>query len=427
MAPTTKNASKNTPELLRDILKRLALKPRLKAAARGVGIDPSTLFAWIARSQRGGEDNEDLRVSWLGVERMFHEHVVIARKLSIVALDASARDQALNGWSEPKFHDGKPVWKIDPQLAADATDPEWWKLAHGDRSITDIYERDIDGGLIQEEITHPPNPQLLVKMLTSLAPDVYGEHSTVEHIHTGHVWVEVAATPQIGKPRDDMSEHFGITDKPAEHARPQNVLAVPGKITTEAFDQKYQRKLIREVIISRDEHGKIERPLDDDVIVMHSWQHKAFVEAGIDCASQTVSAEQLIEDGYQNDFLFKLAMQNPNSYKKSTRTKPPADFDDKPGDTALVRDLKAKARAAIAGKLANPLPRGKHGERTIPKMATAPTNDPPEKITGQGVNATDGNPHSVGVGREQLGRGVVAPGGYSTTPAPSGRPRSYIR
>lgn len=412
------NASKLTHDLLRSILKLLALKPRLKAAARGVGIDPSTLFNYIARSQR---DDPELKLSWLGVERQFHEHVNIARKLSIVALDHSARDQAINGWSEPKFHDGKPVWKIDPQLASDAEDPEWWKIVHGDRPITDIFVRDIDGALIQDEVNHPPNPQLLVKMLASLAPDLYGDHSTVEHhhTHTGHVWVEGQANKQVEHKGDEINEAFQMADKPDAVARPQNVLAVPAQMSTEAYDAKFtNRKLVREVVISRDVTGKVERPLPDDIIVEGSYQHRIFKEEFFDIDKQTVTAQSLIEAGYTNDFLFKLVYEQgvkPSAPKP--QAPPKSTLDDDPADSPLVRDLKRKARESVQ----QPYPRGAHGERLDPRTAVPPrVNDPPDDTLGRQTRTR------VGEGREHLGHGEPAAGGYSTT-ARRGAPQGFTR
>ena len=54
--------------------------------------------------------------------------------------------------------------------------------------------------LIQDMVVHPPNPAILVKLLTSLAPEIYGEKSTIEHHHTGAVWIEGGASQQAALP-----------------------------------------------------------------------------------------------------------------------------------------------------------------------------------------------------------------------------------
>lgn len=40
------------------------------------------------------------------------------------------RDLAINGHTEPRFHNGKPVWRRDPQIEADALglDDDTWKI-----------------------------------------------------------------------------------------------------------------------------------------------------------------------------------------------------------------------------------------------------------------------------------------------------------
>ena len=128
----------NSNDTKRKVLDQLVLSPKLKAAARHAGITPVTLFRWLKQSM---ENPTSHRLSWLGQMQPFHLHVAAARKLSIVALDHSARDLAINGHSEPRFHDGKPVWKVDPQVAADAisySDEDWAEGTRPGRALTSI-------------------------------------------------------------------------------------------------------------------------------------------------------------------------------------------------------------------------------------------------------------------------------------------------
>ena len=298
--------SKDSPDTLRALLNQLILKPRLKASARAVGLHPQTLFSYLRRSRDG---DERYIIEWLGRTAPFHVHADAARKLSVVALDHSARDLAINGHSEPRFHDGSPVYKRDPKLVADALDPELWEIAHAPRDINDTFMRDKSGALIPEMVTSPPNPALLIKMLASLAPDLYGERSEISVTRSGHVWIEGDASQGMpGGPRrppqieHDFQESFGMVTKPDPKQRPTNVLAVPAPCkTAKEFDAKFLRKLVREVVIVRGLNGDVEPPLPDDVIVAGSLQDIAFTDAGIE--HQTVTAESLIADGYQNDFL----------------------------------------------------------------------------------------------------------------------------
>lgn len=72
--------------------------------------------------------------------------------------------------------------------------------------------RDDNGALIPEVIVHPPNPAMLVKLLAKLAPEVYGERSTVEHVHSGFVWIE-GSSPPAALPvpfHGDFNQDFGL-------------------------------------------------------------------------------------------------------------------------------------------------------------------------------------------------------------------------
>jgi hypothetical protein len=310
----------------------------MKAAAVAAGLSPGTLFSYLGRSRNG---DPELRIRWMGAERMFHEHADTARKLSIVALDHSARDQAINGWAEPRFANGMPVYKRDPKLEADALDPETWEMLHGKRDRTDTFLRDASGALVQEEIIHPPNPALLVKLLASLMPGVYGERAEITHTHVGHVWVEGQSREmkQVGNSAagaGDLQDEMGLIEKRDTAKRPINVLAIPTPCkTSEEFDKKFLKKLVREVVLFRDVDGRLELPLHDDVIVAGSTQDAAFIEAGIE--HKTVTAAALIAEGYQNEFLHDLA---PDAVP--TPSTPPSAPSEKPL-TPMRKDLEERA------------------------------------------------------------------------------------
>lgn len=297
----------------RDVLNKLVASPRLKRAAREAGIDHSTIFKWIRESITNPEKHT---LEWLGHRQPFHLHVNAARKLNIVAIDASARDLALNGHVTAKFHDGKPVWKTDPQIAADALalSKDDWELQYGDRPRSDVFARDDEGKLIQETDVSPPNPALLVKLLTSLAPEVYGERSEVTHTHQGRVWIEGGnqQTPPMLPPPSDFNADFGLTSRPEEAQRPTNVLAIPRPCATSGeFDQRFRKKLLREVILFYDTEGKLLAPFSDDVIVAGTDQHRAYQDAGIEV--KVVHPTTLLDEGFENPFLRELA---PNYKRK---------------------------------------------------------------------------------------------------------------
>jgi hypothetical protein len=341
-------SSTKDDDVRRDVLNRLVLKPRMKEAARNAGIHPTTLFAWIKQSLAG---DPKMILTWLGHEAPFHLHVNAARKLNIVALDHAARDLAINGHSEPRFHDGKPVYKRDPKIAADAltlSDNDWATTYGPDRPRTDTFARDENGSLIQEMVVHPPNPAILVKLLTSLAPEIYGEKSTIEHVHTGAVWVEGGGSQQAALPpphSNDFNRDFGLTTPREEMRRPTNALAVPRPCADSAeFDKRFRRKLLRNVTLFRDAEGKLLPPLPDDVIIAGTTQARAFEDAGIEV--QVVRAETLLDEGFENDWLRDLAP----AWKPKPKPKP-------------VAIPKQEAATEAAEKMAKAVPPGKASAR----------------------------------------------------------------
>ena len=148
----------------------------------------------------------------------------------------------------------------------------------------------------------------MVKLLTSLAPEIYGEKSEVSITHGGHVWIEGGAqqTPALMPPPDDANQLFGLTQRPEDAPRSTAVLVAPRPCANSAeFDAKWRRKLLREVVLFRDADGKLLGPLPDDVIVAGSIQHRAFQDAGI--AVDAVHPTTLLDEGFTNDWLVELA------------------------------------------------------------------------------------------------------------------------
>lgn len=307
-------ANVKSDDLKREVLNQLVQHPAIKRAARNVKISPTTLFKWIKESIA---EPEKCTLQWLGHEAPFYQHVNAARKLNVIAIDHSARDLALNGHSSPRFYDGKPVWKTDPKIASDALtmDEDEWTLLYGNRPRSDTYARDPEtNGLIQEVDVSPPNPAILVKLLTSLAPQVYGEKSEVTHTHQGAVWIEggAQATPPLLPPPTDFNQDFGLTARPEQVQRPTNTLAIPRQCAnSDEFDKRFRKKLLREVVLFYDADNNLLPPLPDDCVVAGTRQARCFEDAGIkvDVAHPT----ELLDEGFENDWLRELA---PNHKRK---------------------------------------------------------------------------------------------------------------
>lgn len=301
-----------------DLLNRLVLKPRLAAAARAVGISQAAIYLKIRQSI---EDPAGHQITWLGQTLSFADAVALAKKLSIIELDRSALQLAIEGHSTPRYHDGKPVFKTDLQVAGDALtmDEMTWLQEYGLRRRDDTYARDQDGKLIQEMVASPPNPQLVNKLLSSLIPSVYSERSTVEHHVSGGVWVQGEPQAQLPAPKGDAATDFGLTARPDARQRPPNTLAVPRVLGKEEFDRKWMKPLVREVVLFRDSSGKLLPPLageEPDIVVIGTPQYFAFKIEGIEV--NAVHPQTLLEQGYRNDFLFELCP----TWKEPPKPKP---------------------------------------------------------------------------------------------------------
>ncbi len=292
-----------------DVLNHLTVDPSPKRIARKLGVNPATIFRWVRESENSGET-----LNWLGHRDTFANLVNLARKLQIVVLEHEARALATAGHTQERWHDGRPCYVHDPKIEADAlsmSDEDWdFFYAENGRSRprTDVFARDENGALIVAEVVTPPNAQLLAKMLSSLVPG-YQERSELSVTHAGRVLIEGESTEQkaLPAPSSDFNASFGLTSRPDQQQRQTNVLAVPRPCKdSEEFDQRFRKKLLREVVLFRDGDGKLLDILPDDVLVIGSHQYRALQDAGRDVSS-AVHPTTLIDEGYENDWLKALA------------------------------------------------------------------------------------------------------------------------
>lgn len=289
-----------------DVLNRLALKPKLRAAARAAGISEGSLHMKLRASDECPEDHQ---IEWLGRMDSFSNHVRAAKRIFLLDLDRSALELAMFGHQSPKYYQGSPVWQVSEAVASDALSlpDEDWQLIYGERSRSDIYTRDEHGKLIQAMDTSPPNPMLLNKVLASYIPHIYAERVEHDHHFSGGVVVD-GRPAQAALPAPGVSDsEFGAAIPDHARQRPANVLAVPQVLDRETFDRKWMKPLVREVVLFRDANGKLMPPLqgeEPDIVVIGTPQYYAFKIAGIEI--NAVHPQTLLEQGFRNDFLFAL-------------------------------------------------------------------------------------------------------------------------
>jgi hypothetical protein len=106
--------------------------------------------------------------------------------------------------------------------------------------------------------------ELVSKLLSSLIP-AYSERATVEHHHSGSVWIEgQTAQPQLPpSSRDQFGDAFGSAAPAAQQQRQTNLLALPRPcVDTAEFNSRYRdKKLLRVVTLFRDAEGHLLPPL----------------------------------------------------------------------------------------------------------------------------------------------------------------------
>jgi hypothetical protein len=372
------------PLTLTAILDAMVLKPfsGLKSAARDNNVAASTAFRWQAESARHEKEqrtSSEYLIEWMGNRSWYHRHVALARRLSILRLDQRLREDAVVPRREYLFRQGgEPIWQVDPQLAADALDPLAWQRKHGDRDIKDVYRRGPNGELLQAYKELPPNPQLLIKAVSALLPEVYGE--TIKHEVTVGGVLRVGTTASAAPPRQIEDVDFTLINATPEDAPPPtNVLAVADRpASVAAYEQQFGGKRLVEATLFYDPDGKLLPPLPEIVIVEGSAIDQAYSDAGIE--HRVTSAQSLIAKGYCNPFLLKLAS---------------------PAEGDLVRDLKAQLAAGVKPPTPSaqaPARRPREDDGTSPRPAAIPTAPP-----GRASARYDA---------EGIGRGRVPPGGF---------------
>jgi hypothetical protein len=374
------------PLTLTSILDEMVLKPftGLKSAARDHNIAASTAFRWQAESARHEKEqrtNSEYLIEWMGNRSWYHRHVALARRLSILRLDQRLREDAVVPRREYLFRQGgEPIWQVDPQLAADALDPSTWKRRHGDRDIRDVYKRGPAGELLQAYKDLPPNPQLLIKAVSALLPEVYGE--TIKHqVMVGCVLRVGTTAPAAPSQQIEDADFTLIGEAPDDAPPPINVLAVADRPpSVAAYEQQFGGKRLVEATLFHDADGKLLPPLPGIVIVEGSPVDKAYSDAGIE--HPVTSPQSLIAKGYCNSFLLRLAT---------------------PADSDRVRDLQARLAAGV-----KPPPSG--GQVLQPG-----TNQPKSPRSAAAATAPPGRA-SARYDAEGLGRGpdprVLHGGGF---------------
>ena len=349
-------ASRHRPDMLIALLNRAVTHPHfeVKALAKEFGISAMSIYNWSAQSRRDQqaelEAKSEFWLTWLGQSGYLHQHLKLARALSIQTIDDRIRDLALNGHKELLFSQGgNPVWEIDPKVVA--LDDETIKICG---YVDPPYKHDADGARIQVMVDKPPNPQLLIKAASSLLPEIYGER--IEHSVTVGGVLRLGGAPAAPIKAIDASFEV-LTESPEQVLPPKNVLAVaaPCKDVAE-YEATFGGKRLVEAELFYNDDGTLQPPRPEIVIVEGSEIDKAYSEANI--PHHVTSPASLIAQGYVNPFLKKLVPESERDALEQSLQRL----------AAIHSASAAELRARLATLARNPLPSEGSGRRTIPSV-----------------------------------------------------------
>ena len=238
--------AKHTPKPLAAICDRLIAQPYLKPAARSVGIDPSTLFAWLEKSR---------------ADPPFHQHVAAAMRMSVLLIESNARELALNGFDEVVTFQGRVQYELDPRYVG-VDDDTMVKLRLNKPSVEyHRYRRDADGNAIPLKVRRKPSDALVTTVLRAHFRKLYGEHKSVS-VGGGVLIVGASAAPASSKAIErkpvDYIDMVPIEASVEEDARRGGYMVVGPRAKTSAEIEE------RELQLLSTEHVVEFREKDDD-------------------------------------------------------------------------------------------------------------------------------------------------------------------
>jgi hypothetical protein len=208
---------------LPEILDCMALGLNYTEIARRLAIDPKTIFNWMARSKAG---DPKFIVNWSGVEAQFAAHARSAVRMSVMMIEAQARDFALRGFEEPVVYQGEVQYQRDPELVGR---PDLVELL----GLPDDYLR-VDGRVQIQTVTRKPSDALVTLMLRSHLK-TYADKASVD-VNVGGV-LRLQRPDERSAPKvieHQSADTFSLEDDDSEQApRGQLALGRPARDSAE--------------------------------------------------------------------------------------------------------------------------------------------------------------------------------------------------
>jgi hypothetical protein len=222
----------HTHENMIKVLDTLVLNPKMTVAARAIGVSTMTLYRWLRLSREGAPEFQ--QIEWCGEVGSFHQFYEYALRAQINEIEQTAKHNAL-GFDEVVTHDGAIQYQIDPLLVG-MDDETLAMLGYKDRYLR------IDGAVQPLTVKRKPSDALVIKMLASHKPEIYGEHSTVDvNMRVGGVLRLQRPDEMVKTIEHQQAETFALDDAGAaedQSAKTSTMLALgrPARSSAE-FDR----------------------------------------------------------------------------------------------------------------------------------------------------------------------------------------------
>ena len=196
-----------TTAALTAVCESICLRGSWAVASRLTGVAESTLYLWLHKSKAAEKINDTaspLHFTWRDAQGYFHEHVVRAKSECVMASVYLAMDQNRNGIEEVMYDPatGRPILALNPaylnwsddELLEELLDPRvdrylWNYDPLTDERTTPIY---------QTRVTQIP-ASLRQKILSGLAPTVFGDRTEINHRVQGSVVHTIQPAPFVSR------------------------------------------------------------------------------------------------------------------------------------------------------------------------------------------------------------------------------------
>jgi hypothetical protein len=155
------------------VLQRVTENPKLAPAMRSIGASGGLIWNWLRRSAAGAPE---LLVHWPDEDAepiQFVEAMKIARKMHLIAMDATIREEVDRGIPKVVIYEGKIMWQEDESLSK-YTDQQIQDLYEvGGVDYPDRYKRDANGERIPLTVYESAPAALRVHAIKSLMGRTY--------------------------------------------------------------------------------------------------------------------------------------------------------------------------------------------------------------------------------------------------------------